>query len=125
MPRTRDTRYDARAAQLIRQAANTPSWLIFRHPGDYDDRLVLQRAIYYVCNNPAGPTILGNNASMTIEWKHPDDGHWEKLMTPRGGGTNRGTQVGRLRVYTKAEARKRVHEQIKAGKAAYNTLKEA
>jgi hypothetical protein len=116
MPVKRDDRFDNRAQALIARALGQTDWVIFRHGGGYEDRLALQRAIYYYGNH-------GPDSSISVQWSHAGvTGPWEKLKTPRGGGTFEGTPVGRISAHTKAQARKAVRAQIDAGTAAYDNL---
>jgi hypothetical protein len=121
MPRTRDPQYDGKALALIRQAQKSNGqWLIFRIPGGYEDRLTLQRAIYYLGANPTNPSgSLG--LSIQVQWKAPE-GDWVKLTTPRGGPGTTGTPVGRIRIFSKTAGQRHARAEIAAGRAVYDTL---
>lgn len=115
--RQRDTRFDALATGLIKDAANAPGrWLTFRFQGEYADRLALQRSIFY---------LRSQRQSVRVQWLDAD-GTWQNLTTPRGSAEGRLGTVGgpqcRLRIHSKSEGRTAAKDAIKAGRAAYNTL---
>lgn len=121
MPKPRDASLDGHATQLLRKASKAPGqWLVFRISGDYERRLVLQRALYYIGGNPGNPNSMGY--SVQVQWRDAS-GEYMKLSTPLGtdGGTT-GSAVGRIRVHSKAAGRKVVEKQIEAGASAYDLI---
>ena len=118
--RVRNPAQDGRARQLLSVAINSPGrWTAFRFTGSYEDRLTLQRAIFYLNNHES------DGSSVRVQWQD-SDGSWGQLRTPRAVSDGRigiwGGPIGRLRVHTKSEARAVIRTKVANGTASYDTL---
>jgi hypothetical protein len=116
----RDSSQDARALVILDRAskARRNEWLVFRMPGTYQDRLTLQRAIFYL-RQPG-------QHGVAVEWKDQGTGQWLKLRTPKNPNPQEartsGSPVLRVRLFTRAAALYHVRRAINQGTAAYDNL---